>query len=155
MAASSTTAATCSSDSNRNGAWSAERLVTPAADQARAGTTAIWKSPRLTLSITGPSEAGGSASELALTRIATVIDPPDSVSTWRLNSANGRLLGLPAGCESAIVIAIGPGLPPAFAPGLDDVSGPLVVPQPTASRAARLLTVSHRVRALIIASLER
>ena len=49
MSASSTTAATCSSDSNRNGAWSALRLVTPASDQARAGTTAIWNAPLLTL----------------------------------------------------------------------------------------------------------
>ena len=36
-----------------------------------------------------------------------------------------------------------------------EVTGPLVVPQPAMSKAARLLTVSHRVRALIIASFER
>jgi len=43
-------------------------------------------------------------------------------------------------------------LPPALAPLSGDVTGPavFVVPQPTTSRAARLLTVSHRVRALIV-----
>ena len=71
MAASSTIAATCSSDSNRNGASSAFRLVTPAADQARAGTTAIWNVPLLTLSMIGASEFGGLPSGLAFVRRST------------------------------------------------------------------------------------
>ena len=99
--------------------------------------------------------AASEKSSTASVTTVTVIDPPDSCSTWRLNSASGRLLGLPAGCESATVIAIGPGLPPTLAPGSDDVTGPLVEPQPATIMAVRLIPVSHRVRALINVSFER
>src|SRR3954447_2368882 len=150
-----TAAATCSSDWNTNGAWSPFRLVTPAADQARAGTTPIWNVPASRRSMTAASEFGGWASAVASVWIVTVIAPPDRRSTWRLNSASGRLLGLSGGCESATLSVMGPVLAPAFAPGSADGAGPELVAQPAATVAARKIAASHRRAALIVASFER
>ena len=110
-------ASICASDCTRNGACKARRLVTSAVDHARAGTTAISKPPLRTLSITGSSAPGTGASALASVTTFTAIDPFDSASTCRENSSSGRLLGWPAGWESATVTVKRSAAPPALRSG--------------------------------------